>query len=109
MLSASIPNSVRKKVYRRDGYRCALCDSTKGLQVHHVIPRSEGGSNQLQNLICLCWKCHAAAHGTILPGYEDIQPAEVAQACVEYVADLYAEEGLLWNPWEEHMERLAGP
>ena len=64
MLSASIPTATRKEVYRRDGYRCALCDSPKGLQIHHAVHRSEGGSNQPQNLICLCWKCHAAAHGS---------------------------------------------
>lgn len=97
MLSASIPNSVRKKVYRRDGYRCALCDSTKSLQVHHVIPRSEGGSNQLQNLICLCWKCHAVAHGTTMPDYPDYVTREyIVQECVEYVADLYAGD---WYPF----------
>ena len=109
MLSANIPNATRKEVYRRDGYRCALCDSAKGLQVHHCITRAEGGSNQPENLICLCWKCHAAAHGTILPGYEDIQPADVAQACVEYLADLYAEEGMLWNPWAAGTRTRAKP
>ena len=109
MLSANISNETRKAVYRRDHWRCALCDSDRGLQIHHVIRRSQGGTNYPHNLITLCWKCHAVAHGAMPPGYEDIQPAEVAQACVEYVADLYAEEGLLWNPWEEHLERLVGP
>ena len=33
MISANIPNNIRKMVYRRDGYRCALCDSTMGLQM----------------------------------------------------------------------------
>lgn len=109
MLSANISNEVRKSVYRRDGWRCALCDDTRGLQVHHVVRRSQGGTSYPQNLITLCWKCHAAAHGTVLPGYEDIQPADVAQACVEYLADLYAEEGVLWNPWAAEQERLVGP
>ena len=58
MISASIPNQTRKAVYRRDGYRCALCDSTKGLQVHHAIPRSQGGNNTEHNLITLCATCH---------------------------------------------------
>ena len=109
MLSANISNETRKAVYRRDHWRCALCDSERGIQVHHVIRRSQGGTNYPHNLITLCWKCHAVAHGAMPPGYEALPPAEVAQACVEYVADLYAEEGLLWNPWEEHLERLVGP
>ncbi len=109
MLNANISNEVRRSVYRRDGWRCALCDDTRGLQVHHVVRRSQGGTSYPHNLITLCWKCHAAAHGTVLPGYEDIQPADVAQACVEYLADLYAEEGMLWNPWAAEQERLVGP
>lgn len=30
MPSTNIPNTVRKAIYRRDGFRCALCDSPKG-------------------------------------------------------------------------------
>ena len=43
MISANIPTSTRKAIYRRDGYRCALCDSTQYLQIHHIIPRGKGG------------------------------------------------------------------
>lgn len=103
--SANISNETRKAVYRRDHFRCALCDYDRGLQVHHVIRRSRGGTNHPQNLITLCWRCHAVAHGTRLPEYDMMQPAEVNQACVEYVADLYADLGYIWNPWEKNMQR----
>ena len=63
-LSASIPNETRKAVYARDGYRCALCDDTHGLQIHHIVHRSCGGNDTPCNLITLCWRCHAEAHGT---------------------------------------------
>ena len=56
MISANIPNSVRKAIYKRDGYRCALCDSNRGLQIHHVMKRSQGGSNSPHNLITNYWK-----------------------------------------------------
>lgn len=108
MVSANIPNIIRKEVYRRDGYRCALCDSQQGLQVHHVVSRGQGGTNYPQNLITLCWRCHAVAHGTRLPEYGMMQPAEVCQACVEYVADLYSDMGFIWNPWEE-VQQHWGP
>ena len=62
-MSASIDNKARRAVYERDGFRCALCDSTDGLQIHHVKPRGEGGADHPMNLITLCWRCHAAAHG----------------------------------------------
>ncbi len=97
MITAKIPNNVRKAVYRRDGYRCALCDSTAGLQVHHCIHRSEGGSNQMQNLITLCWKCHAVAHGTSLPEYPEYVNQEfIDQAVTEYLSDFYAGD---WYPF----------
>lgn len=64
-MNANISNEVRRGIYRRDGFRCALCDSTDGLQIHHVVPRGVGGSNSPMNLICLCWRCHNAAHGSM--------------------------------------------
>ncbi len=54
------------------------------------------------NLICLCDKCHAAAHGVRISIYPSYVNAEyIEQAIIEYLADLYAEEGLLWTPWSE--------
>lgn len=106
MISAKLSSKERAGIYRRDGYRCALCDSPKGLQIHHVVSRGQGGTDYPQNLITLCWRCHAVAHGTRMPEYDHMTNAEICQACVEYVADRYAEEGLLWNPWEETMQRV---
>ena len=109
---ANISNAVRRSIYQRDGFRCALCDSTDGLQIHHVVPRGVGGSSSTMNLICLCWRCHNAAHGGM--AFDAIRKsitseelrrihatimADMEQACVEYVADLYAEQGEVWNPW----------
>ena len=56
MISANVSKETRKAVYRRDHYRCALCDSEQGLQVHHVVSRGQGGTNFPQNLITLCWR-----------------------------------------------------
>ena len=44
--AANIPAATRRAVYRRDGYRCALCDDVRGLQIHHAMPRSVGGATQ---------------------------------------------------------------
>ena len=95
MISANITNETRKAVYRRDGYRCALCDSTKYIQIHHYISRSRGGTNNPHNLITLCSDCHGVAHGVSIYG-RDVSKEDVEQAIVEYLADLYAPD---WNPW----------
>ena len=117
-MNANIPNQMRKEVYRRDGFRCALCDSTDGLQIHHVKPRGRGGADHPMNLITLCWRCHAAAHGNMVDAscYANVDPMkmrkmtpqqrikavmdEIELACVEYVSDYYAERGEIWYPWE---------
>lgn len=96
MISANISKGDRRYIYARDGFRCALCDSTKYLQVHHCVPRGKGGTDNVQNLICLCADCHAMAHGTNLRGWEDVTQEDIDQACVEYLADYYAPS---WNPW----------
>ena len=96
MISANIPTTTRKAIYRRDGYRCALCDSTQYLQIHHIIPRGKGGNNEPDNLITLCSKCHGAAHGCIPEGWT-MTAEDVEQACVEYVSDMYAGD---WYPLE---------
>ncbi len=50
MISANIDNKTRRAVYNRDGYRCALCDTTKYLQIHHYCKRSLGGNDTEHNL-----------------------------------------------------------
>ena len=115
-MNANIDNKTRKAVYRRDGFRCALCDSTDGLQIHHVKPRGKGGCDHPMNLITLCWRCHAAAHGSIMsdayaamiePAFlkEDMTTQERIMAqleldCIVYLADYYAERGEIWYPWD---------
>lgn len=104
MISANIDNKLRKKIYARDGYRCALCDSTKYIQIHHLIPRSKGGSNHPHNLITLCSYCHSHVHGT--PLYEsDLTAEDIRQACTEYLADIYAPD---WNPYRKGHEPWSG-
>ena len=97
VIGAGIPNAKRREVYKRDGWRCALCDSTDGIQIHHVIPRGEGGSDFPENLITLCWRCHALAHGKKVLDGVDLEKEDVEQACVEYVSDYYAGD---WYPFK---------
>ncbi len=61
---ATIKPSVRAAVLARDRHRCAApgCRSTHFLEVHHVKPRQQGGSNRAENLITLCSRCHGFVH-----------------------------------------------
>lgn len=96
-----LDNETRKKIYRRDGWRCALCDNSTGIQIHHVIPRGKGGSNHEHNLITLCSTCHGQVHGINMYDDPDFDISFIEQAIVEYLADLYATEDMsVWNPWQ---------
>ena len=107
MTKNNLTNAQRKAIYARDGYRCALCDSTKYIQIHHYITRGAGGTNHPHNLVTLCADCHAAAHGMMLQDWQDVTPETIEQAIVEYMSDLYANEGHIWNPYRNPYGKQA--
>jgi hypothetical protein len=45
-----------------DNYQCRECKSSSNLHVHHIKEKSQGGTNDINNLITLCEKCHAEKH-----------------------------------------------
>lgn len=60
-----VESELREQIKLRDDFTCRLCVrklDTNVLQVHHIIPVSNGGSDLLKNLVLLCYKCHTALH-----------------------------------------------
>ncbi len=45
-------------VMKRDGGKCALCDSQETLQFDHIYPKSKGGNDEPDNLRVLCRSCN---------------------------------------------------
>jgi len=62
--TTTIPPRVRREVLARDQHRCQApgCGRTRFLEVHHIVARQQGGTNQLENLITLCGSCHRLWH-----------------------------------------------
>jgi hypothetical protein len=63
-INYSFANS-RAYVLVRDGYRCQQCkgkSKDRRLEVHHIIYRSQQGSDDETNLVTLCKTCHNALH-----------------------------------------------
>jgi len=70
-----LSQSKRETVLDAEGRECKFCEVTeeeykeeygKSLDIHHILPRSAGGSNKPHNLIPLCRQCHKRmedAHG----------------------------------------------
>lgn len=57
--------NTKAKVLNRDNYTCQCCKGKKKsnrLEIHHVIFRSNGGSDEEDNLITLCDTCHTNLH-----------------------------------------------
>ncbi len=63
-------NKRKKECFERDSYRCRGCNLHQitleavgsSLDAHHVLRRSKGGSDDLNNLISLCRRCHEKHH-----------------------------------------------
>ena len=50
---------TRKNVISRDGHRCQYCGVTKGsMTVDHVVPKTAGGADTWENLVCACSRCN---------------------------------------------------
>lgn len=87
--------NISKAVLLRDNYTCRICDRSSfttvasatdfdqvhlDVQVHHIIPRKDGGKDTFKNLITLCEDCH---HKTFKGGYSGI-PVEKQQSLLSF-------------------------
>ena len=53
---------VRQCVLVRDGYRCRVCKTREGVDVHHIRFRSVGGEDSTANCAAICRICHGGVH-----------------------------------------------
>ncbi len=59
----TIPTRLRRAVRARDeGCRFPACGGRRFVDVHHVRHRAQGGTNELGNLVTLCWFHHRLVH-----------------------------------------------
>jgi hypothetical protein len=58
------PPAIRREVFWRDRGRCVVpgCRNATYVDLHHLDLRSEGGSNDPDNLVVLCSAHHGALH-----------------------------------------------
>ncbi len=58
--------TARSLAFSRFGKRCMVCGFDVIVAVHHIQLRSNGGTNDLTNLIVLCPNHHAMAHAHLI-------------------------------------------
>jgi len=61
--------NTKAYVLHRDGHICQYCanrSKDRQLEVHHILYRSEQGSDEAENLITLCKTCHVRVHSHLI-------------------------------------------
>lgn len=96
-----LDNEMRKAIYRRDGFECVCCGSTRSIQVHHIVHRGVRHIDEPWNLVTLCELCHMTLHGQ-RPHWAghplDLDADAVEARMMEYICDHYVERGAFWTP-----------
>jgi hypothetical protein len=66
--SAGLSPKVIRAILLRDGHcRVGTCDRRDGLQIHHLVPRSHGGTDDFSNLAAVCAGGATNHHQMLIP------------------------------------------
>lgn len=54
---------TREEILIKAARSCSVCHQQKGVRIelHHIIPKEQGGTDNKENAIALCFDCHADA------------------------------------------------
>lgn len=80
----SLRKSARFAIFQRDGFTCAYCGRRPPnavLEIDHIVPLAEGGTNDDTNLITSCEDCNAGKGKKVLVG-----PGPKPDVEVDYLA-----------------------
>jgi diadenosine tetraphosphate (Ap4A) HIT family hydrolase len=87
--------------------RCAVCGTTARettFQVDHILPRSEGGSDELSNLQVLCARCDQADSNRDAANFTEspLEYDETCRFCWRRAEWTVAEHGTVWALRDGH-------
>jgi hypothetical protein len=84
-MARSISKKVRFDVFKRDGFTCVYCGAhpseTIVLEVDHIHPVAEGGSDDPDNLVTACFACNRGKGAGLL---SDV-PQSIADKAAETI------------------------
>ena len=84
----TVDAKLRQQILKRDFYTCQECAQVfraSELEIHHVIPRSNGGSDDPANLRTYCKRHHARMHRNYWPSESE---QEIRRQWKQYVKEL---------------------
>lgn len=103
---------IREKVLKRDGYECQFCGKTdeehrqetdRGLDVHHIIPQSDGGEDRMRNLAALCRSCHGTMENLHGQAMGEMVHEKDYRADLENIVRVFDETKNRWKEAESSM------
>lgn len=55
--------TLRQQLLARSRRQCCVCHApaSRDVEVHHIVPQADGGTDDVDNAIVLCLRCHAEA------------------------------------------------
>lgn len=91
----------RQNIFKRDGYECQYCGTTRDLTLDHLVPKARGGKSSWLNLVTACRRCNARKG--------DFTPEEVGMSVKNrpfkpsYVIFLRDYSGLVCEEWKPYL------
>lgn len=86
----AVSKRVRFEVFKRDKFTCQYCAQRPPdvmLEVDHVVPRVEGGTDEMGNLTTACFSCNSGKSGrslkNVAPALDELQVLEAVQEMME--------------------------
>lgn len=116
----AISKKLRFDVFKRDEFRCVYCGATPSetvvLECDHVVPVSDGGATDIDNLVTACFTCNrgkSATPLTVVPQSMEEKAAEIAEREAQIRAYYNIIEARrerrddeLWSVADVYMERF---
>ncbi|RDJ35396.1 MAG: hypothetical protein DWQ19_11310 [Crenarchaeota archaeon] len=88
------------KILKRAGASCAICGYKKSrCDIHHIIPKSKGGSDDLDNLIIVCPNHHRELH--------ELKEFTIDELKEKSIYNLWGDFKVFYNPKIDGVYMLA--
>ena len=96
--------NAREHALVRDNYTCQCCGKKNcRLEVHHIVFRSNCGSDTLENLITLCKDCHKAIH----MGEVELKLSGKRQSNLKYATQMSIIRSMLLKKYPDAIETFG--
>jgi len=91
-----LSNRLCFQVNLRDKLQCQSCGEKplakenyhQGFEYHHIVPKSQGGMDTLENIVLLCHTCHQQSHRKNSPLWKNLSEPIVVFQCKHCAAEL---------------------